>query len=39
MNHVALRSDHLNLISICTGGFGLDLGAARLVRMMEGIEA
>ncbi|WP_427928641.1 DNA cytosine methyltransferase [Agrobacterium cavarae] len=39
--NVALRSDHLNLISICTGGFGLDLGvelavpSARTVCMVE----
>lgn len=26
MSDVALRSEHLNLISICTGGGGLDLG-------------
>lgn len=41
MNHVAIRTEHLNLISICTGGFGLDLGvelavpSARTVCMVE----
>jgi DNA (cytosine-5)-methyltransferase 1 len=41
VNHVALRTEHLNLISICTGGFGLDLGvelaipSARTVCMVE----
>ncbi|WP_416372779.1 DNA cytosine methyltransferase [Agrobacterium pusense] len=39
--NVALRTEHLNLISICTGGFGLDLGvelaipSARTVCMVE----
>lgn len=39
--NVALRPEHLNLISICTGGFGLDLGvelavpSARTVCMVE----
>ncbi|WP_423753187.1 DNA cytosine methyltransferase [Agrobacterium tumefaciens] len=38
---MALRTEHLNLISICTGGFGLDLGvelaipSARTVCMVE----
>ncbi|UPT53381.1 cytosine-specific DNA methyltransferase [Synechococcus phage Yong-M2-251] len=26
MNHVALRPEHLDILSICTGGGGLDLG-------------
>lgn len=41
MNHMALCTEHFNLISICTGGFGLDLGvelaipSARTVCMVE----
>lgn len=41
MNHVALRSEHLDMLSICTGGGGLDLGiglavpGARSVCMVE----
>ncbi|NTE87223.1 DNA cytosine methyltransferase [Agrobacterium rubi] len=41
MTHVAICPEHLNLISICTGGFGLDLGvelaisSARTVCMVE----